>query len=263
LQDRVAALEAKLGQPVDFAPFDARIAALEAKLTAIEALPVADGAVSAATVAAQDTAIKLLQGQIQALQTAVPADVAALNTEAEARLKEAEAMAVAMKADAEKIAKAGEAKAALTRLQAALDSGAAYASILPLLGDVPAVLTENAETGLPTLAALQDGFPAAARAALEAALRANMGESWTERATSFLRSQTGARSLTPREGSDPDAVLSRAEAVLGAGDIPAALTEISALPPEAQTALADWRALAEKRQAGVEAVAALAATLGE
>jgi hypothetical protein len=260
LQDRVAALETR---PSQLADLDARIVALETKLAAIEALPLADGAVSAATVAAQDSAIKLLQGQIQALQTAGPADVAALNAEAEARLKEAEAMAAAMKADAENIAKMGEARAAVGRLQAALDIGAPYANLLPVLGDVPAVLTDNAETGLPTLAALQAAYPAAARMALEAALRANMGESWTERATSFLRSQTGARSLTPQEGNDPDAILSRSEAALGTGDIAAALTEIAALPTEAQAAMADWRALAEKRLAGVEAVAALAATLGE
>lgn len=234
LEARVAAL-ADQAAP-DLAPLQQQIAALEQRLAAIEAMPVSGNAPSAAALAAQQAA-------------------------ADAILKQAEDTAAQIKADAEATAKAAEARAALGRVQAALDSGSAYASALPALGDVPAVLKDNAETGVPTLAALQEAFPAAARAALEAALRANMGESWSDRVANFLRTQTGARSLTPREGSDPDAVLSRAEAALASGDIAAALSETAALPAEAQPALADWRAQAETRQAAVAAVAGLAAAM--
>ncbi len=234
LEARLAAL-ADQAAP-DLAPLQQQIAALEQRLTSIEAMPVSGAAPSAAAIAAQKAA-------------------------ADAVLKQAEDTAAQIKADAEATAKASEARAALGRVQAALDSGSAYASALPALGDVPAVLLENAETGVPTLAALQDAFPAAARAALEAALRANMGESWSDRVANFLRTQTGARSLTPHEGNDPDAILSRAEAALAAGDIPAVLTEIAALPPEAQSALTDWQALVQKRQAAVAAVAGLAAAM--
>lgn len=258
LEPRLAALEA--AALPDLVPLDTRLTALESRLTAMESLPTTGEGASAAVVAAQDAAIRQLQAQLQALQTAPPVvDTAA----AEALLKDAEAAAAKIKADAEATAKTAEARAALGRLQAALDSGAAFASALPALGQVPEVLTANAETGLPTLAALQDSFPDAARAALEAALRANMGESWTDRVTSFLRTQTGARSLAPREGSDPDAVLSRAEAALATGDLATTLTEISALPPEAQTALQGWRTTAEARIAAQQAVADLAATIGE
>ena len=100
-----------------------------------------------------------------------------------------------------------------------------------------------AETGVPSLATLQDSFAEAARAALEAALRADMGDSWTDRAMSFFRTQTGARSLTPREGSDPDAILSRAEAALAKGDLVTTLAELDSLPEVARTAMADWRSL--------------------
>ena len=244
----------------DLAPLDTRITALESRLTAIEALPTDGSGAPSAALAAQDAAIKQLQTQLQALQNATPVvDTAA----AEALLKDAETTAAKIKADAEATAKTAEARAALGRLQAALDSGTAYASALPALGQVPEVLTNNAETGLPTLAALQASFPDAARAALEAALRANMGESWTDRVTSFLRAQTGARSLAPREGSDPDAILSRAEAALATGDLATTLTEIAALPAEAQTALQGWRSTAETRMAAQQAVADLAATIGE
>lgn len=258
LEPRLAALEAA-AMP-DLAPLDTRLTALESRLTAIEALPTTGEGASAAVVAAQDAAIRQLQAQLQALQAAPPVvDTAA----AEALLKDAEAAAAKIKADAAATAKTAEARAALGRLQAAMDSGAAYASALPALGQVPEILTNNAETGLPTLAALQASFPDAARAALEAALRANMGESWTDRVTSFLRTQTGARSLAPREGSDPDAILSRAEAALATGDLATTLTEIAALTPEAQTALQGWRTTAETRMAAQQAVADLAATIGE
>ncbi|NCM97487.1 MAG: hypothetical protein GW948_09390, partial [Rhodobacterales bacterium] len=115
----------------------------------------------------------------------------------------------------------------------------------------------------PTLAALQAAFPEAARAALDAALRADMGTSLTQRMTAFLRTQTGARSLTPREGTDPDAVLSRAEAALLGGDLAGAQAEIGALPPEAQAAMADWQALAERRLAATDALAALVAAMAK
>jgi hypothetical protein len=234
LEARIAALEAKTAP--DLAPLQQQIADLTQRLSAIEAMPISSDAPSAAALAAQKAA-------------------------ADAVLKQAEETAAKIKADAEATALAAEARAALGRVQAALDSGAAFASALPALGDVPAVLTENAETGVPTLAVLQAAFPNAARAALEAALRANMGESWSDRVANFLRTQTGARSLTPHEGSDPDAILSRAEAALAAGDIAVALSEISALPAEAQAALADWQAMAQKRQTAVAAVAGLAAAM--
>jgi hypothetical protein len=89
-----------------------------------------------------------------------------------------------------------------------------------------------------------------------------MGESWTERAMSFLQSTTGARSMTPREGTDPDAVLSRAEAALGAGDLDLSLTEIAALPAVAQEAMAGWTTQAKTRQDALAAVAELAARQG-
>jgi hypothetical protein len=119
-------------------------------------------------------------------------------------------------------------------------------------------LADNAVAGLPTIADLQDSFAPAARDALEAALRANMGESWTERVSSFLRSQTGLRSLTPREGDDPDAVLSRAEAALSDGRVADAMAELQAIPEAGKAALQEWLALAQTRVDAEAAVAALA-----
>ena len=109
------------------------------------------------------------------------------------------------------------------------------------------------------MAALRAGFAPAARDALTASLAETAGGSFWNRTTAFLRSQTGARSLTPRAGSDPDAILSRAEAALGAGDLGAALTEVAALPPAGQARMAEWQGLAERRLAAAQAIAAMAA----
>lgn len=270
LAERVSTLEAALASlptPSDSGPMENRLATLEVRLAAIEAIPTDGSTVSAAAVAAQAAALAGLRAEIDALKSGGgtdPTEIAAMTAAAEARMTEVEALATRMRADAQQLVSAAITRAALGRVQAALESGGAYASALADLGpDVPAVLVESAPAGLPTLAGLQDSFPETARLALEAALRADMGDSWTQRVVSFLRSQTGARSLVAREGTDPDAVLSRAEAAVNAGDIAAALTELAGLPPEAVAVVANWRAQAELRLAAEAAVADLARALGE
>jgi hypothetical protein len=180
---------------------------------------------------------------------------------AEALLKDATAATDSMKAEAAQMLKSVRQTAAIGKVQVALDLGGPFASALADLGDAPQILTDTAQTGVPTLSSLQIAFPAAARAGLEQALHADMGSSWTERATNFLRSQTGARSLEPRDGGDPDAILSRAEAAVSTGDLTTALSEIATLPEPAQTAMAEWTALARTRQAAVAALAQLAASV--
>ena len=263
---RLAAVEA--AKVPDISPLMETLATLNGRMAALETGP----AERAEQTAALAEAVAALQAEMKALGTVpaagqvaapVPSNITALAAEAEARLKEAEAKAAAMKAEAEALTRAAVAQAAFGRLQAAVDSGTPFAAILPDLGqDPPQVLLVHAETGLPSLSQLQETFPDAARLALEAALHADMGDSWTERATSFFRSQTGARSLTPRDGTDPDAILSRTEAALQTGDLTTALAEISTLPEAAQAAMAEWRAKAEIRQAALVALAELAGKIG-
>lgn len=257
LEPRLAVLVASVAALPDLALFEARLTALEAQLAALAALP-ADGS------GASQAAIAALQAEVGRLKASGGGNVAALTAEAEARMKEAAVQANRLKAEAEALAADARVWAALGRLQAALDSGAPYAAALTDLGpDIPAVLQDVAATGLPTPGDLRDGFPEAARMALEAALKDNLGESWAERVSTFLRSQTGARALTPRDGTDPDAVLSRAEAALRLGDISMALTELAGLPAAAQAAMAPWRLSAAQRLEAEAAVAAIALRLGE
>lgn len=262
VQSRLAALEtgaAALAQTPDFEKLTARMDSMEVRLAEIASMPT-DGNGAAAA------ALSALQAEVRALKAAGPAasrDLTAMVEATRAQLDAAQIKAETLTAEAARIAQASRQSTAIVQLRAALDSGGAYAGALAALGDaaIPPVIADHAATGLPTLASLQASFPDAARLALEAALRANMGESWASRIGTFLRSQTGARSLTPREGNDPDAILSRAEASLAMGNIDAALTEIATLPPEAASAMADWTSLADRRRLAAAAISDLAAIL--
>lgn len=272
LIERVTALEtavaaAQPAVPPDLSALEARIAALETKLTELanrpEPAPVVTGDVPADAM----QAIAALQAEVAALKSGTgdaSAAVAAKAAEVTAQLQAAQAEAQKMSEAAAAATQAALARAALSRLQAALDSGVPFEGALPDLGldPVPPALAAQAATGVPTLQALTDSFPEAARTALEASLKATMGASWTDRAMTFLRTETGIRSLDPREGDDPDAVLSRAEAAVQDDRLAEALAELAALPPEGQAAMQAW---ADQAKARIEAVAAtteIAAALG-
>lgn len=249
--------------PVDLGPIEAALASLEERLVAIESLPAGDEGTSSRAVAA---ALESMKAEIEALKgqgDSAAASIAAAAAEAEARLAEAEAQAAALKEEAEATAKNALQTAALGKIAASLESGMPYEAALAELEGVsiPESLASMAATGVPTVQTLSEAFPEAARSALEASRRATMGEGLTDRLSSFLETATGARSLSPREGSDPDAVLSRAEAAVGSGDLPAAMTEIGTLPPEGQEAMAQWVALAQSRLDALAALEALSASI--
>jgi hypothetical protein len=96
---------------------------------------------------------------------------------------------------------------------------------------------------VPSLPDLRRAYPEAARAALVAA----PADGDAGRVEGFFRRQLGVRSLEAQEGEGTDAVLSRAEAALDAGDLETALAELEALSPEARAPFEDWIAGAEAR----------------
>lgn len=251
IEDRVAALESAAAP--DLTMIEGRLDAVQSQLAAL------GGNTEPAAILAELAALRTRVDELGAGGT-VPADVTAAAAAAESRLQDAESRAAALAQQVTEAAAAARRAAAMDRIAAALDSGAPFAAALRDLGDaVPAALADHAAGGVPTLPELQDSFAPAARESLESALRANMGESWTARLSNFLRSQTGLRSLAPREGDDPDAILSRAEAALAAGDLQAALRELDALPEPGKPALQDWIAAANQRIAAVAAFSALPA----
>ncbi|WP_212733849.1 COG4223 family protein [Sulfitobacter sabulilitoris] len=158
----------------------------------------------------------------------------------------------AVEDNTEQMAQKTLARAALSRVISAVDSGKPYAPALADLSqtgqvDVPQELAGAADTGVPTLNALVERFPDAARAALAAARTAGEGQDESGLA-GFLKQQLGARSVTPREGSDTDAILSRAEPALRDGRLSDALAELDALSDPARAAMSDWLSDAHARQ---------------
>jgi hypothetical protein len=248
LAERLAALNAGIAERL------AAFAALDARLAALEARPASEPLT--------DVSVEALRAELEAER----AEIDAMAGRVAARLAEAEAGADALKAEAEALARAARAEAALARLMTALDAGGPYAAPLTAWSEAsgiapPEALASLADTGVPMLAELRAAFPDAARAALAAALRAEAdgAPGFFARIGAYLRAETGVRSLEPREGDGPDAVLSRAEAALGAGRLAEALALLAALPPEAQAELAAWRERAEAREAALSAAGALQA----
>ncbi len=255
LSGGVEALTGRIGvledRPIFSGEVGADNAAMAAAVDALETRLNTERDAAAEALAAADAA----RAEAAAAQAAATADLQAASEAAQAAIAEAEARAQAT-------ATATQAQAALSRLQIAMASGAPFSEALAdLPGDAPEALAAAAETGVPTMADLQASFPAAARAALPIALRETAGDTAADRVGAFLMGQIGGRSVEPREGDDPDAILSRAEAAVEAGDLPGALAEIAALPDGAQAMMVDWTAAADARAAADAALAELAATL--
>jgi hypothetical protein len=245
LAAEVAALKETQSAEAPDETLRADLQALAERVSALETRPL-EGA-SPEAVAAFEAELGKLQESLAAQRAVV-----------DQKLAEAEEMETAS-AEAARIASA---QTQLAQLRSALDSGNSYDSSvqqLELLGvEVPPELAGPAETGVATLTALRDGFAPAAREALAAAREeAKGGGSLMD----YVNRHLGARSVAPRDGDDPDAILSRAEAAVAAGRIEEALAELSALPETARAALAGWEAAANARVAAVNAAADLAQSL--
>lgn len=234
----------------------ASLDALTARVGALEqggGVP-ADGA----GLQAQIDALKAAVQQAGSAQSVTQEQIAAAAAEAKARIDEAEAQAAKLRAESEATAKRAMAQAAAARVAAAFDSGAPLA---PALADAEAAglaVPDLLKGEIPTLAAVQTEFAEAARQALVLSRKETAGGSMGEKIGAFLLAQTGARSLEPKEGNDPDAVLSRAQAAVDAGNLDVALSEITALPASGQAALQSWAALAGQRATAAKAVAEMA-----
>lgn len=265
LTGRLAALESR-PVPTDLAP---RLDALESRIAVLESLPAGTGeGADPDAMSALLREVAALRAEVAAQKTAqstAAAEVTAAADAARAALAQTEAEAQRLRDEAAAAAEGVMRRATAARLAAAVQSGTDFAATLQELTaagvTVPEVLAANA-TGIPTLAALQAEFPPAARAALDAARRADMGDTALDRFQGLLMSSTGARSLTPREGSDPDAILSRAEAALRDGNLAGALTELEAMPDTGRAPLQDWTTRARLRIDAITAAADLAAGQG-
>lgn len=238
---------------------------LSQRIAALESIdPTGLTEASADQIAAFRERLETISTEAETRLKAVTEQAAALEAQAAARAEELQAAAEAAAAQAEQEAARIEAearrRAALADLSAAMDSGTAFPEALDALGEAPEDLAVLAEKGVPTLGELQRSFPAAARAALTQASTVSEDASAGDRFAAFLKRRTGARSLTPQEGSSPDAILSRAEAALSDGDLATALAEVETLPEPSLEAMSDWIVLARTRASALEALNGLTAT---
>ncbi|PWE28865.1 hypothetical protein DDZ14_18305 [Maritimibacter sp. 55A14] len=281
-----AALQADLGARIDEATggltaglsdLSSRVAALEEtldtqadRLDALESQGLGGGEGGADAAAAlgayreEMSALRAALDEQQAQNAALAEKVESAAADAEARIAEAEARVADLAASAQ----AADAAVAISRLRANVDAGQPYAAALDDLAraaqsEPPDVLAAHAQGGVANMAQLRARFPDAARAGLSASLAATVDDDAASRVMAFLRSQVGARSLDPREGGDPDAVLSRAEAALDNGDLGAALTELDGLPEEGRAAMAGWLDQARARQEVLDALNGFAASVGQ
>lgn len=252
LIERIDTLEADIGDEI--ASLGERLSGLEDRLSdmqiAEESAPNPTDAINEDQLAAFQSELDQLtaQAKAQVEQATAQVEEAALEvSEAKARASEFEQKA----ADAAALA---ETKGAIAALVAAVENGSGFTEELAFFDDPPKALTATAENGVPTLSALQRDFPDMARAALATATVVPQGASAGDRLAAFLKRQTNARSLAPKEGDGTDAVLSRAEASVAQGDLEGSLAELSSLPDETKEVLAPWMTNVQTR---LDALAAL------
>ena len=249
------------------------LTATDTRLGELEVQPIPKAELPKEVVTAYETQLAsilaTIEGRFTEMQTAQTALISGLETDIRGRLTEietAQSAAVATEEAARLAAQTAMAAAAAVQVSAALDSGEAFADPLATIAEnasleVPQVLTDLAAEGATSLADLQSSFPDAARTALAASADAAVEDGSVSPLTSFFATQLGARSLEPREGNSPDAILSRAEALVGQADIQGALAELGNLPPEGQEPFADWiapaTALHDAKLAAADLVAQL------
>ena len=214
-----------------------------ARLDELEKRPISEGA--------PQSAVDAYERELARLSEAVTEQRATVESMIEEARK--------LDANAAEAARAATLQTVVARLGTAVGTGEPYADLLGDLSatgaEVPPALADHAAEGVDSLSALRESFPPAARDALAATRSGGSGEG----ITAFLQRQLGARSVSPRSGDDPDAILSRAESAVVQGRIEQALTELEAMPEAGRAPLDGWIARAQARVDAMNAVESLAA----
>ncbi len=246
LRDETAGTMDQLRTQLD--GMSAKLDELENRIHTVEKLPQGSGMEAAAAAAAA------YERELQQMRQMLDTELARITSQKED--------AQTLEVSAAETARAAAARAAMARVHAALETGQPFGDALFDLTEnagltAPDALSAIAADGVATQQTLQSSFPEAARASLDASIRAAVEAGEMDRVSAFFRTQLGTRSLEPKEGDDPDAILSRAEAALKAGQLDTALTELAAMPDAGQPALAPWIATATARRDALAAAADL------
>lgn len=253
IQSQLTALSDQLAS-TDGAAIESRLAQLETTAEGLTAqmqtltdslTNVASDSAGLSTEAAQQLAayqarIKGLQAEIQSLssqQGMLSQKIDDVSVTSERKVKEATEDAATRVATA-------EVKRGLSELAKALDSGAPFGGALDTLRsgglDIPQALVMSADKGVVPMAALKTSFSSAAHTALKASIKSQEPTGLGDKLGLFLKSQVTVRSLEPKEGSDPDAVLSRVQGFLNDDNLAAAIEQASTLPDAAKSSISDW-----------------------
>lgn len=155
---------------------------------------------------------------------------------------------------------------ALGALRRVSDSGEPFAAELSVLaayvpeGRDMATLRRYADTPVPSAKKLADEFAPAARDAIAAAHRDAAKNPWQKLGARF-GNLISVRPAAPVAGDSVEAIISRAEAQVEAGDVGAGVTELEALPDPAREAMSPWMQQAASRVAVDQAIASLGSRL--
>lgn len=236
LSETAAALDSLEGQA----------ATLAARITDLENRPIPD-------IGATQDAVAAYERQLTAMREMFAAELA--------RIDEAQQKAEEQLVTAADTGRAAAIRAGLSKLALAAEQGAEMGPVLDELKALDVAIPPELDTfskGTVSLGELQSAFPAAAREAIEADIRARADAGEIGAVEAFVQLQVGRRSLTPQDGDDADAILSRAEAALAAGNVGQALAELDAMAEPQVPRLAEWRMAANEYQAVRQAIARLA-----
>lgn len=230
-----------------------------ARLVEIENRPIADASAEVQVALKSYVAELARLNEVVATQGSEIAGFQSRVAELENQLADKLATVSAQRGEAETAAKIARLRSLFNGLKGELDTGRAFGETLAAINDAsgnvaPTSLSENS-AGVASLSSLQADFPDVARATLAVAIAETADPSAMGRFSAFLKSQTGARSLTAKEGDDPDAILSRAEAALKNGEVQTSISELAGLPEGGANTISPWVAKAQAyadAQAGFE-----------
>ena len=276
LREDVAALEQWFNELQDTAPLEAAIdeglTALDDRLTRLEgelasiseaALTNGEGALLAPEIAALESDLAALSQGLDALasEAAASADESIAGIESRLDAFDGELQGIAGALD--RAAALGPAIAA-DALAAAVETGRPFTEELAALTrlnadrDVLALLEPHAESGLPTLAALNARFETEV-AAVDLSSPVPEGASALDRLIGSARGLVEVRPADPTAGPDPAAIVTRIRGALSSGDLAMALSEWEALPEDIKAETAGWAEMLKTRVAADDLVAKLRA----
>jgi len=242
------------GSVADAAALDAKIGDVEQKLQGKIA------AVLTAQQASNTKAVEALQGEVAALKAKLGAlaeanlagdssDLAPQLTTLDQRMTKLEAALPDLSTAIDRSAagaKSGATAIAFASLRDAVNAGRPYAAELAVFqsflpdSDLGA-LASHAETGIPTIAELARNLDKVAEASAAPPPAAPAAASFLDSVIAGAKSTVSIHRIgADTTGTEPSAVLAKAEAALGQGDLSAAIKEVEAMPAPSRDAFTAW-----------------------